>query len=94
LKSNTACCRLGVEVGEKGDTCSAAGEERDEVLPLEVTGLLGLLYAFFFVGTLKALQANSSVRRTAKTREKTGLGSWHDSRRTARCSSAGQGRIA
>jgi hypothetical protein len=40
------------------------------MLPLEVIGVLGLLYVFFMVGTVKALRAKSAVRRPAKTREK------------------------
>jgi hypothetical protein len=40
------------------------------MLPLEMIGVLGLLYVFFMVGTVKALRAKSAVRRTAKIRQK------------------------
>jgi hypothetical protein len=40
------------------------------MLPLEVIGVLGLLYVFFMVGTVKALRAKSAVRRAAKIKEK------------------------
>jgi hypothetical protein len=40
------------------------------MLPLEVIGVLGLLYVFFMVGTVKALRAKSAVRRAAKIGQK------------------------
>jgi hypothetical protein len=40
------------------------------MLPLEVIGVLGLLYTFFMIGTVKALRAKSAVRRAAKTKER------------------------
>lgn len=40
------------------------------MLPLEVIGLLGLLYIFFMIGTVKALWAKSAVRRKARARPK------------------------
>jgi hypothetical protein len=40
------------------------------MLPLEVIGVLGLLYVFFMVGTIKALRAKSAARRPAKIKEK------------------------
>jgi hypothetical protein len=38
------------------------------MLPLEVIGVLGLLYVFFMIGTVKALRARSAVRRKAKVK--------------------------
>lgn len=38
------------------------------MLPLEVIGLLGLLYIFFMIGTVKAVWAKKAVRRKAKVR--------------------------
>lgn len=40
------------------------------MIPLEVIGLLGLLYIFLMIGTVKALRAKSAVRRKAKVRPK------------------------
>jgi hypothetical protein len=40
------------------------------MLPLELIGVLGLLYVFFMIGTLKAYRAKSVVRRRAKVRPK------------------------
>ncbi len=40
------------------------------MLPLEVIGVLGLLYIFFMIGTVKALRAKSAVRRKVKVRPK------------------------
>lgn len=40
------------------------------MLPLEVIGLLGLLYIFLMIGTVKALRAKSAVRRAAKVKPK------------------------
>jgi hypothetical protein len=36
------------------------------MLPLEVIGLLGLLYVFFMIGTVKALRARKANQREAK----------------------------
>lgn len=38
------------------------------MIPLEVIGLLGLLYIFFMIGTVKALRARRAARRKAKLR--------------------------
>jgi hypothetical protein len=35
------------------------------MLPLEAIGVLGILYLFFMVGTIKALWAKTAVRREA-----------------------------
>jgi hypothetical protein len=43
------------------------GEER-EMLPFEAIGVLGLLYVFFMVGTVKALRAKKAVRSRAEVR--------------------------
>jgi hypothetical protein len=40
------------------------------MLPLELIGVLGLLYVFFMIGTVKAYRAKSAVRRRAKVRTK------------------------
>jgi hypothetical protein len=40
------------------------------MLPLEIIGVLGLLYVFFMVGTVRALLAKSAVRRKAKVKPK------------------------
>jgi hypothetical protein len=40
------------------------------MLPLEAIGVLGLLYIFFMVGTVRALRAKSAVRREAKAKPK------------------------
>jgi hypothetical protein len=40
------------------------------MLPLELIGVLGLLYVFFMIGTVKAYRAKSAVRRRAKVRPK------------------------
>jgi hypothetical protein len=44
------------------------GEEECEMLPLEAIGVLGLLYIFFMVGTMKALRAKKAVRPKAEVR--------------------------
>jgi hypothetical protein len=59
-----------VEDKEKGERWSTRGKEEGEMLPLEVIGVLGLVYVFFMVGTLKVLRAKSAVRRTDKIRDK------------------------
>lgn len=38
------------------------------MLPLEVIGVLGFLYVFFMVGTLRAVLAKRAVRRKAKVK--------------------------
>lgn len=38
------------------------------MLPLEAIGVLGLLYIFLMIGTVRALRAKSAVRRTAEAR--------------------------
>ncbi len=38
------------------------------MVPLEVIGLLGLLYAFFVIGTVKAVRAKDAARREAEFR--------------------------
>ena len=40
------------------------------MLPLELICVLGLLYVFFMIGTLKAYRAKSAERRRAKVRPK------------------------
>lgn len=40
------------------------------MLPLEVIGVLGLLYVFFMIGTVKTLRARSAVRRETKVKPK------------------------
>jgi hypothetical protein len=40
------------------------------MLPLEVIGVMGLLYVFFIIGTVKAYRAKSAVRRRARVRRK------------------------
>jgi hypothetical protein len=42
------------------------GKEECEMLPIEVIGVLGFLYVFFMVGTLRAVLAKRAVRRKAK----------------------------
>ena len=70
MKSGAAWCRLRVKDGRKRNRRSTKRREEHEMLPLEVIGVLGLLYVFFMVGTIKALRAKSAVRRPAKIREK------------------------
>ncbi len=50
--------RMSYTVGEE-----SKGKEEYKMLPLEVIGVLGFLYIFFTVGTVKALRAKSAVRR-------------------------------
>jgi hypothetical protein len=38
------------------------------MFPLEAIGVLGILYLFFMVGTLKALRAKTALRREAGTK--------------------------
>lgn len=40
------------------------------MLPLEIIGVLGLLYVFFMIGTVKALRAKSAVRRPVRAKPK------------------------
>jgi len=40
------------------------------MVPLELIGVLGLLYVFFMIGTIKAYRAKSAVRRRAKVKPK------------------------
>ncbi len=40
------------------------------MLPVEIIGVLGLLYIFFMIGTVKALRAKSAVRRKVKVKPK------------------------
>lgn len=40
------------------------------MLPLEVIGVLGFLYIFFMIGTVKVLWAKSAIRRKAKAKPK------------------------
>jgi hypothetical protein len=38
------------------------------MLPLEAIGVLGFLYLFFMVGTVKAIRAKGTVRHEAKVK--------------------------
>lgn len=40
------------------------------MLPLEAIGVLGFLYLFFMVGTVKAIRAKRTVRHEAKVKPK------------------------
>jgi hypothetical protein len=55
--------RMSYTMGEENE-----GKEESKMLPLEVIGVLGLLYIFFMIGTVRALRAKSAVRRKAKVR--------------------------
>jgi hypothetical protein len=43
-----------------------------EMLPLEAIAVLGFLYVFFMVGTLKALRARQAKHRQVKSKPKAG----------------------
>ena len=46
------------------------GKEEDEMLSLEVIGVLGFIYIFFMVGALRAILARRAVRRKTKVKAK------------------------
>jgi hypothetical protein len=51
-------------------TSRKEGKEGGKMLPIEVIGVLGLLYIFFMVGTVKAVLAKRAVHRKAKVKPK------------------------